>query len=370
MRPQQRGKGVSRVVRLVVAHLQRVLVEFLRLVLAEVGVQGGALLPLTASGQWPRMADVSPNEDLDLILCEGNWKHAEEHPDIVQSLIEQEIEAGFVVRTDLTEGERRAPDDQLLECARRGEGPTPGGGQLHLKRESAMHATREGGAASRLRCQARPHAGRPGRRLHGCKLRLQGRRKQIQVRPEEHGLLLFAHQGVLYQYRVCHFGGRFSAYWWQRFSALLLRQIHALLGSSPHRAWLYVDDLLAQLDQLLLLVIYFQAILAPMSWKKAQFGDAISWCGWDFHFDVDIVALTAAKLRKLRDQLKELCEGQKVSRQLLQQCSDCWSGPQASAHTYAPSWRRYIATSTANRARCTRSTQANGASSWTPSGPT
>ena len=105
----------------------------------------------------------------------------------------------------------------------------------------------------------------------GASFDFKAAHKQIQMRPEEHRLLLFAHQGVLYHYRVCHFGGRFSAYWWQRFSALLLRQIHSLLEGSPHRAWLYVDDLLAQLhrstarDQLLILVVYFQAILAPMS---------------------------------------------------------------------------------------------------------
>ena len=108
--------------------------------------------------------------------------------------------------------------------------------------------------------------------LTGASFDFKAAHKQIQVRPEEHGLLLFAHHSVLYHYRVCHFGGRFSAYWWQRFSAFVLRQIQSLLGGSPHRAWLYVDDLLAQLhrpaarDQLLLLVIHFQAILAPMSW--------------------------------------------------------------------------------------------------------
>ena len=33
-------------------------------------------------------------------------------------------------------------------------------------------------------------------------------RKQVQVRLEEHGRLLFAFQGKLYHYRACHFGGR------------------------------------------------------------------------------------------------------------------------------------------------------------------
>ena len=58
-----------------------------------------------------------------------------------------------------------------------------------------------------------------------------------------------------------------------------------------------MDDFLSQLhrdqaiDQLSVLTIFFQAILALMSWKKAQFGDQISWCGWDIDFALDTIAL-------------------------------------------------------------------------------
>ena len=69
----------------------------------------------------------------------------------------------------------------------------------------------------------------------------------MQVRPEEHGLLLFAFQGKLYHYRVCHFGGRFSAFWWQRAGAFLLRQVHGLLAWKPRKAFLFMDDLLCAL---------------------------------------------------------------------------------------------------------------------------
>ena len=43
----------------------------------------------------------------------------------------------------------------------------------------------------------------------GASIDFKAAHKQVQVRPEEHGLLLFAFQGKLYHYRVCHFGGRF-----------------------------------------------------------------------------------------------------------------------------------------------------------------
>ena len=38
----------------------------------------------------------------------------------------------------------------------------------------------------------------------------------------KHGLLLFTFQGKLYHYRVCHFGGCFSAFWWQRTGAFCM----------------------------------------------------------------------------------------------------------------------------------------------------
>ena len=78
----------------------------------------------------------------------------------------------------------------------------------------------------------------------GASLDFKAAHKQIQVRPDEHGLLLFAFKKKLYHYRVCDFGGRFSAYWWQRAGAFLLRQVHGLLSWQPHKAFLFVDDLL------------------------------------------------------------------------------------------------------------------------------
>ena len=57
-----------------------------------------------------------------------------------------------------------------------------------------------------------------------------------------------------------------------------------------------------------------------MSWKKAQFGDQISWCGWDLDFALDTIALAQGKLHKLQQQLRGLLATKKVSRKALQQC--------------------------------------------------
>ena len=47
--------------------------------------------------------------------------------------------------------------------------------------------------------------------------------KCCKVLPKDQGTLLFRHRNALYHYTVCHFGARFSAYWWQRTGSLMLR---------------------------------------------------------------------------------------------------------------------------------------------------
>ena len=82
----------------------------------------------------------------------------------------------------------------------------------------------------------------------------------------------------------------------------MLRLMHGLPAMLPHKAWLFVDDLLAALrrsaggEQLAIMAIFFCAISAPISWKKAQFQDQINWCGWSVHFGHDTIHLMEAKL--------------------------------------------------------------------------
>ena len=83
--------------------------------------------------------------------------------------------------------------------------------------------------------------------LFALSLDFKAAHKCVKVKYSDQGTLLLQHRGKLYHYTVCHFGARFSAYWWQRTGSLVLRCIHALLCSHPHKEWLYVDDLLALL---------------------------------------------------------------------------------------------------------------------------
>ena len=61
---------------------------------------------------------------------------------------------------------------------------------------------------------------------NGFTLDVKAAHKRVKVHPSEQGLLLFRVKGRTFFYQVCHFGGKFSAYWWSRVAALLIRVLH------------------------------------------------------------------------------------------------------------------------------------------------
>ena len=103
-----------------------------------------------------------------------------------------------------------------------------------------------------------------------------------------------------------------------------MRHIHSLLSFMPHKAWLYVDDILAALwraqarEGLTIMVIFMQVINAPISWKKAQCEACIQWCGWEINFDYDTIKLSQTKILKLLQLITELLQTSKVCRKLLE----------------------------------------------------
>ena len=119
---------------------------------------------------------------------------------------------------------------------------------------------------------------------------------------------------------LCHFGAKFSAYWWQCAGSQMLRIVHALLATFSRRAWLYVDDLLALLcrhsvpQQATVMPFFFAHLNAPISWRKAQLGNIVTWCGWTLHSDLEASHLAIGKLRKLQDQLEQLARSKKLPR--------------------------------------------------------
>ncbi len=297
----------------------------------ERGVPTGIFDPIPSSHQWPPASEHKESEALtQLDLCTGNWKAAEDHPQEVAALIQKEIEQGWVEQTNMSLEEAKAfwpkgvalgklnvvfadgKDPRLvLDSTICGVNP-----RCHIPERVTLPM------AADLRLATQPQDSHGA--FIGASLDFKAANKQVKIRPEERGLLLFSHRDVLYHYKVCHFGARFSAYWWQRVGAFLMRHIHSLLSFMPHKAWLYVDDILAALwraqarEGLALMVIFMQVINAPISWKKAQCEACIQWCGWEINFDYDTIKLSQNKISKLVQLIGEILQTPKVCRKLLE----------------------------------------------------
>ena len=69
-----------------------------------------------------------------------------------------------------------------------------------------------------------------------------------------------------------------------------------------------------------LVALFFCAIAAPISWKKAQFQDCLVWCGWEINLAHDTIQLMQTKLVKLEELIAALLGKRKVLRKTLEQC--------------------------------------------------
>ena len=66
-------------------------------------------------------------------------------------------------------------------------------------------------------------------------------------------------------------------------------------------------------EQTCLLVCLLACVHAPISWRKAQLGHSIVWCGWLYNLDFETVTLVPDKLAKLQLQLLDVARAKKVT---------------------------------------------------------
>ena len=215
------------------------------------GVPTGAFGPLPASKQWPPAADM-PDADLAppaLLHCEGNWKRAEEHPEVLQALLAKEIEGGFVAAFDGSEEDAKArwPAGtaigklNIVFSDERDARLVLDSSICNLNARCTLPERMALPSALDVQLSFSPHD--PLAIWRALCLDFKAAHKRMRVKKaSEHGTLLFRVAGLLYFYKVCHFGARFSSYWWGRAAGLITRILHALLQDRPHRAWIYVDD--------------------------------------------------------------------------------------------------------------------------------
>ena len=279
------------------------------------GVPTGVLQPLEPTGLWPRKTHAEQTAE-PLLLHHTNWQGADEEPDVTQSLIDAEIANGWVqeLHGGLEEAKRRW---QHIAVGKLNVVKVPNKAPRLILDSSCCAVNQNCRLPESMILPSVDDARRASSSSHdigefsALVLDIHAAHKQICLHPKEQGLVLFQFNNRTYFYTVAHFGARFSAWWWQRLAALILRLLHQFLHSG-HRGWIYVDDILLLFrrtsftKQVTLAVLFLLLINTPISWRKAQLGDCVTWTGWDFNFRFDTVQLTASKVTKLLGLLQDV----------------------------------------------------------------
>ncbi|CAK9061069.1 TPR_REGION domain-containing protein [Durusdinium trenchii] len=266
------------------------------------GAPTGVREPIPASGVWPPCSGKWGDEvaeACDLFWCTSNHISAEQEPAKVRALVQKEVDLGYLVHIagGMSAVQQRFPDGSLAI------------GKLGLvtcagKEDRLIGDSRASGASPAARFLERAEV--PSLFLFTAALNrfaawrgvavdpkewvlfsvdIKGAHKSIRTAAEDVGFSVFSLEGEFYAYVVNHFGAAWSAYWWSRLSALLLRTIHFLVRHR-HLGAVYVDDFLFLLPRgafamLVVLVLAILQILAvPLSWRKLALGSELTYLGW------------------------------------------------------------------------------------------
>ena len=271
-----------------------------------------------------------PNDreaDLDVPLSAhySNWNSAESDVELTRSLVQEEIDKGWVFEFHGTLEEAQIK--------------WPGG--VSLGKLGIAHSD---GRAPRLVldntvCGLNPRCWVPERStLPTCKdilrtfpirefqgdhmgfsLDVKAAHKRIVLHEREQGLVGFTLGGKLFFYRVTPFGAVFSAHWWARLGGLLLRIFHRLIWWS-HTGLLYVDDyFFTQCSDMMpvsatLLCIFCQICKIPISWGKCELGGSLQWIGWQFHLTAGYIEVPQRKISKLLGYIVEMKRSSRTPR--------------------------------------------------------
>ena len=213
------------------------------------GVSTGVVEPIPASGVWEEAVLEEPRlEQADLLVHLEPWQSGLEDVSLKRDLIEADVKAGYAYVLTGGEQEARTRWGDLVASGKLAVVNVPGKNPRLIGDGSVGGAN----AASRIS----EHVRLPG--LHSIQRFLSlpeaageswvalsfdvaGAHKQVLVHEREQGLCCFVLEGVWYVYRSCFFGAKWSAYWWSRVGAWLVRMLHRFVYVR-HGLCLYVDD--------------------------------------------------------------------------------------------------------------------------------
>ena len=271
-------------------------------------------------------------EDLaapDLSIHLTNWKSAEDHPDVTQQLVDEEISKGWLICFDgsVEDAKQRwphgvaigklgvavsdsRPPRLVVDYTVCGTNPN-----CNIQEHQQLPSAKEV-----QRCYPlREHP----EELGALGLDAKSAHKLCVIKEDHRGLVGFSLNNKLYFYKVCPFGAKFSAHWWGRLGAFWTRLLHLVIYVA-HSLFLFVDDwLLVQRMDILpvtatLVTLVIQAFRLPISWRKAELDREVSWIGWNLNFSTGIIRLQHAKRDKLLKLIADLLQRPKTSKKQIE----------------------------------------------------
>ena len=268
------------------------------------------------------------DEGHQLLVCEGNWQGAESDPALLQELIEEELQAGFLEEVDSIEEAYRRWGKDRVAVGRVNIVKAPGRSPRLVVDNSICNTNQNCTVPEQfsLPCLQDIQASYPLREdnepVSGFSLDVKGAHKTSRVREKDRGLLGLRQQDRLFFYKVCPFGATFSSHWFARLGGFCTRCLHLLLWI-PHVLLLYVDDLLLYQNakalplSACLTLAFCSCFHIPLNWKKLQMGPVITWIGWQLNLGTACYTLPDEKRNKLQSQLRECLCHRLVSRKQL-----------------------------------------------------
>ncbi len=215
------------------------------------GVRLGVNQTLVPSPIWP-LRDADQVADQPLSMQTGQWSGADENPQIVSDLLQEEVESGWI--EEITRGEdalrKQFPQvaiGKLNLVIAPGRSPrlvvdSPVSGvtantcipnRISLPRISDVISAAPESPTSEACVQLTLDVAKAHRR--------------IKIHPDDGGLSCFHFQKRLFRSVTLNFGARASGYYWGRVAGMLMRTLHRVVHVR-HSMFIYVDDILATLD--------------------------------------------------------------------------------------------------------------------------
>ena len=297
------------------------------------GVPTGILSPIPPSGVWEvNCVDDNTWDCSELVVHHHPWQSALEDVELTKSLLMQDVKAGFAYILEGGEAAARAKWGPHVAAGKLGVVVAPprkprligdasvSGANAACRISEKVRLPRLSGVQQFLSLESAA-----GLSWVAFSFDVASAHKQVLIREEEQGLASFVLDGVWYTYRSCYFGAKFSAFWWARTGAWLVRMLHRWIFIK-HGLWLYVDDGFILLPKNVApliateILLFLGALGVPLSWRKLSLAPELVWIGWRFSLTLCHAELPEDKKTRLLQLLGPFCrKGAKVERAKLEQ---------------------------------------------------